>query len=36
MLQRLTFAESHLEVHQIILTGNLWERGGGLPNPSRI
>lgn len=29
MLQCLTFAESHLEVHQIILTGNFWEKGGG-------
>lgn len=39
MLQRLTFAEEHLEVHQIILTGNFWEKGGGgwgLPNPSWI
>lgn len=31
MLQCLTFAESHLEVHQIILTGNFWEKGGGAP-----
>lgn len=27
MLQRLTFAEEHLEVHQITLTGNFWEKG---------
>lgn len=37
MLQRLTFGEEHLDLHQIILTGNFWEKGGGgLPNPSWI
>lgn len=37
MLPRLTFGEEQLEVHQIILTGNFWEKGGwGLPNPPWI